>query len=85
MPTRNHHSILDLEAFAGDKSDIQRMLIRPICGQKARPTGPDSVTFTKIKSWPSRVALHGGQESVMVEEQCGISRPFRDAVKQTLD
>ena len=21
----------------------------------------------------------------MVEEQCGISRPFRDAVKQTLD
>ena len=50
-----------------------------------RQAYPDSVTFSKIKSWPPRVALHGGQEAVIVEEQCGIDRPFRDAVKQPVD
>ena len=67
-----------------DIPDIQRALIRRIRGQKARAACPDSMTFSKIESWPSGIALHGGQESAMVEEQCGISRPFRDVVKKTL-
>ena len=81
MPTRSHYFI-----HRGYRiPDIQTAIIRAIRGQEARPACTDSVTFSKIKLWPSEVALHGGQESGMVEEQCGISRPFRDAVKQTLD
>ena len=81
MPTRSHHSILYLEAFTIDTPDIQRALIRRIRGQRIIPACPDSVTFSEIKSWPSGVALHGRQESTMIEEQYEIS----NAVKQILD
>ena len=74
-----------IEATAIDTHDIQRALNRPIRGKGVRPAYLDSVTFNKIKSWPSGVALHGGQELAMVEEQYGIRRPFGDAVKQTLE
>jgi len=85
MSIRSPHSIfrycLYLEASASDTPDIQECSFALFVGQ--RPDQLAQIQQDQIMAFRSRP--HGGQESVMVEEQRRITRPFRDAVKQTLD